>query len=301
MARADAPPASALPADLADRFVVRREGRRSALVRTDFAGTFDAAGLLEAAGLEPRELVTRLEGRGARLLDTDSGRGPVAVVPTEPPGEAVVRPYRRGGLARRFSRRRYLLGRRGERELVVTERLRRRGVPVVEPLACVREELGPGYRAALITRFVDGARPAGEVLASLDATAPTPEGVAADAATSLMRALGRTAAGLHAAGGWHPDLHVDNFLVRDPTAEPSAAPPAPFPLLVDLDRGRLFPFPVPTAVGHWSLRRLARHLRKRRLEAALAAFWALEAAYVEAREGESEGEKEGEARGSSGS
>jgi len=281
-------PEPGVPADLADRFVVRREGRRSALVRVDFAEAFEAAGLLEAASLEPRELVARLAGgaagprgpgRGARLLDTAPGRGPVAIVPAGQLGEAVVRPYRRGGLARRFSRRRYLFGRRGERELVVTERLRRRGVPVVEPLACVREALGPGYRAALVTRFVEGARPASEVLGR---GAPGPA-AREPGVTVLMRALGETAAHLHAAGGWHADLHADNFLVRGSGAD-AAAPGDARPLLVDLDRGRLFPFPVPVAVGRWSLRRLARHLRKRRLEAALAAFGALEDAYVEARE-----------------
>ena len=287
-------PDPGVPADLADRFVVRREGRRSALVRADFAEAFDAAGLLEAANLEPRELVARLAdargggasgadgpGRGPRLLDTASGRGPVVIVPAGPLGEAVVRPYRRGGLARRFSRRRYLVGRRGERELVVTERLRRRDVPAVEPLACVRESLRPGYRAALITCYVEGARPAGEALGS--------EGLASDTAAvaRLMRALGRTAARLHAAGGWHPDLHVDNFLVRGPGGPngPDGPPSsAPLPLVVDLDRGRVLPIPVPTALGLWSLRRLARHLRKRGLEAALAAFGDLEEAYLEARE-----------------
>ena len=99
----------------------------------------------------------------------------------------------------------------------------------------------------------------------------------------LMRALGSTAARLHAAGGWHPDLHVDNFLVRGPSDAGGPDDFASLPLLVDLDRGRVLPFPVPAAVGHWSLRRLARHLRKRKLEAALAAFGALEEAYLEAR------------------
>lgn len=278
-------PDPGVPTDLADRFVVRRDGRRSALVRADFADAFDAAGLLEAASLEPRELVARHEDGGARLLPTASGRGPVAIVPAGSLGQAVVRPYRRGGLARHFSRRRYLVGHRAERELVVTERLRRRSVPVIEPLACVRESLGPGYRAALVTRYVEGARPAGEVLREPDeALAASDETLAGPGISALMRALGRTAARLHSAGGWHPDLHVDNFLVRGPGGPGGAPPSAPLPLLVDLDRGRAFPFPVPTAVGHWSLRRLGRHLRKRKLEAALAAFGALEEAYLEARQ-----------------
>jgi len=48
---------------------------------------------------------------------------------------------------------------------------------------------------------------------------------------------------------------------------------------VDLDRGRALPFPVPAAVGRWSLRRLARHLRKHGLTGALGAMDALRDAY----------------------
>jgi hypothetical protein len=316
---AEAPPTAGLPADLRDRFVARRDGRRSALVRADFAPAFDAAGLLDATSLGPEALVARLAGaspsepregaaragaaaeRAARLLPTASGRGPVAVIPAGPLGAAVVRLYRRGGLARRFSRRRYLLGRRAQRELVVTERLRRRGVPVVEALACVREELRPGYRAALVTRFVEGARPAGELLGERPTEGAAGGGApaAAPGAASLMGALGRTTALLHAAGGWHADLHADNFLVlRAPESRGaaggegeaardgvSAADATGLPLLVDLDRGRLLPFPVPVVAGRWSLRRLARHLRKRGLSAALGAMEELEAAYLEARRG----------------
>ncbi len=257
-----APGAGVVPAALRGRFVRRSEGRRSALVREDFLDAFEAAGLLAAASLESAELVERVEG--ARLFSPRSGRGPLAIVPAGRAGRAVVRPYRRGGLARRFSRRRYLAGHRGEREILVTERLRGRGVPVAEPLACVREELGPGYRAALVTRLVEGGRPAGERL----------RGLSVGEAAPLMRALGRAAARLHAAGGWHADLHADNFLLRPDDAEP---------LLIDLDRGRLLPVPVPVAVGRWSLRRLARHLRKRAPGGATGGLPELEAAYLEER------------------
>lgn len=262
-----------LPPELAGRFVRRGDDRRSALVRRDFADAFDELGLLEAADLEPAALVeaARRGGlEGARLAGGASGRGTIAVLPAGPPGRAGIRPYRRGGLARRFSRGRYLWGRRAERELLVTERLRARGVPVVEPLAAVRSEVGPGYRAALVTRWEEEVRPAGAAL----------HGLSADEAAPILRAVGRTAARLHAAGGWHADLHVDNLLVREARGDAGE----PLPLLVDLDRGRTFPFPIPRIVGRRSLRRLTRHLRKHGLAGAAAAAEALRDAYAAERD-----------------
>lgn len=288
-----------LPPELAGRFVRRRDDRRSALVRRDFADAFDELGLLEAADLEPAALVeeARCAGlEGARLAGGASGRGTIAVLPAGGLGRAGVRPYRRGGLARRVSRRRYLWGRRAERELLVTERLRARGVPVVEPLAAVRSDLGAGYRATIVTLWEEEVRPAGAAL----------HGLPPDEAAPILRAVGRTAARLHAAGGWHADLHVDNLLVREArsagpegagpegleagepggvgTPGPDGADDEPLPLLVDLDRGRTFPFPIPASVGRWSLRRLARHLRKHGLGGAAAAMYALRDEYDRERE-----------------
>jgi len=266
-----------LPPELAGRFVRRGDDRRSALVRRDFADAFDGLGLLGAADLAPAALVeaARRAGlEGARLAGGASGRGTIAVLPAGRLGRAGVRPCRRGGLARRFSRRRYVWGRRAERELLVTERLRARGVPVIEPLAAVRSDLRPGYRAALVTLWEDEARPAAAAL----------HGLSAEEAAPILRAVGRTAARLHAAGGWHADLHVGNLLVREGD---------PAPILVDLDRGRTFPFPVPEIVGRSSLRRLERHLRKHGLSGAVAATAALREAYALERERIREGPPEG--------
>jgi tRNA A-37 threonylcarbamoyl transferase component Bud32 len=79
----------------------------------------------------------------------------------------------------------------------------RRGVPVVEPVACCR--LGRGVER-LFLREVPGARPLQAVLL---------EGSARGARRhALARAAGELLAKLHAAGGRHLDLHARNVLVR---------------------------------------------------------------------------------------
>lgn len=162
---------------------------------------------------------------------------------------------------RRVNRRRYFLGDRAFHELVLTERLRHEGVPVPEVLAAVQSSRMPGYVAALVTRRVPDARPASAVLADLDPEAAGP----------ILARIGRSIARLHRAGGWHRDLNAHNLLVpRDPGREP---------VLLDFDRGRILPAPLPALLARRNLRRLRRSLRKLELAGALAAWNALEAGY----------------------
>lgn len=242
-----------LPPDLADAFVTRREGGDFAIVRRDFAPVFDRLGLMAAAHREPDEL-----GPEADVLRPEGGRGDLAVVPAGAAGEAVVRPFRRGGLVRHVLHRRYFLGARALRELILTCRLGRRGVPVAEPLAAVHARLRPGYRAALITRRVSDARPAPELLAAEEADA-----VDGPVRTTLRR-MGRSVGRLHAVGGVHADLNVHNFLLPSGGSAPA--------VILDFDRGRSFDGEAPRLLARWSLRRLRRSLRKEGLDAALDAW-----------------------------
>lgn len=250
-----------LPADLADEFLTRREGGVFAAVRRDFAPVFDRLGLLAAAEVEPGDL-----GPEAEVFRPEGGRGDLAVVPAGPVGEAVVRPFRRGGLVRHLLHRRYFLGARALRELVLTRRLGRRGVPVADPLAAVHARRRPGYGAALVTRRVTGARPAGELLAA--PAAHGPEDPRRDVLTRMGVGVGR----LHAAGGVHPDLNVHNFLIPSRGSAPA--------VILDFDRARAFTDGAPRLLARWNLRRLRRSLRKEGLEAALEEAWdAFRAAY----------------------
>lgn len=249
-----------LPPDLADDFLTRREEGDFAIVRRDFAPVFDRLGLMAAAHREPAEL-----GPEVDVLRPEGGRGDLGVVPAGAGGEAVIRPFRRGGLVRHVLHRRYLFGARALRELVLTCRLGRLGVPVAEPLAAVHARLRPGYRAALVTRRLTGARPAPELLAAAEEAA-----VDGPVRTTLGR-MGRSVGRLHAAGGVHPDLNVHNFLLPSRGSAPA--------VILDFDRGRSFGGEVPRLLVRWNLRRLRRSLRKEGLDAALDAWNDFRTAY----------------------
>lgn len=244
------------PATTLHRWEIRREGKRRALVRPDFAEHFDRMGLLRAADVAPGDLPE------ARPFRPTGGRGPLAVVPAGDLGEAVVRPYRRGGLPARFTEDRYLVGDRAFRELDLTLTFAARGVPVATSLAAVQSAARPGYRAALVTVRIRDAEPAVEALAR-----------GAEDRRDALRRMGRSAGILHRAGGYHADLNVHNFLLPH-------APGAPA-VILDLDRARRLPEPVARLLGRLNLRRLVRSLEKEGLEMSPSDRQVLEAGYRE--------------------
>ena len=249
-----------LPDALADDWTFHRDGSVTALVRDDFLDRFRRLGLIEAADRPPADLAP-----GARPFRPDGGRGELAVLPAGPDGEVVVRPYRRGGLAARFLDRTYLLGDRAFDEVVVTERLRRRGVPTVRPLAGVQSAARTGYRAALVTRRVAGAHPAPALLSERRG----------DELRSVLRRMGRSTGRLHGAGGVHVDLNAHNFLL------PRGGGDA---VLLDFDRARLLGRDPLGFFAGQNVRRLRRHLEKLELQSALDAWDAFEEGYDEAVE-----------------
>lgn len=260
-----------LPDWMSDAWNVRRAGRVTAWVREDFREAFERLGLMEAADRGPSELAP-----GARAERLHGGRGELGFVPAGRLGEAVVRPYRRGGLPARLLDRRYFLGSRAFHEAALTENLRRRGVPVPEPLAAVRSEQDWGYRAALVTLRVRGASPAPALLEGRDPEACRP----------LLGRMGESVGRMHGEGGLHPDLNAHNFLLKDRSREPA--------VLVDFDRGRIVGGSAPGFYVWLSLRRLRRSLDKLGLEAALEAFDAFEEAHDRALE-EAEAERQEDA------
>lgn len=248
-----------LPEALTADWTFLRDGGVTALVRRDFTDRFRRLGLIEAADRPPSELAP-----GARPFRPDGGRGALAVLPAGPEGEVVVRPYRRGGLAARFLDRRYLFGDRAFDEVLVTERLGRRGVPTVRTLAGVQSAARPGYRAALVTRRVAGADPAPDLLA----------GRHGERLRSVLSRMGRSTGRLHGAGGVHVDLNAHNFLL------PRSGGDA---VLLDFDRARILGRDPLGFFAGQNVRRLRRHLDKLGLDAALEAWDAFEEAYEAAR------------------
>jgi 3-deoxy-D-manno-octulosonic acid kinase len=214
-------------------YAVVRRGRVRVAVRRDLEPALSA--WLLAPHLEPPPGAEPVRG----------GRGSAWRIDVPGAGRAVVRLYRRGGLAARFSRDRYLGVRpRPLRELRVTAAVRARGVPAVEVLAA-RVEGWLVYRGALVTREV----PAAVTLIEALHAAP-------DASTrgTLAAAAGQAVATMHAAGVFHADLNLTNLLVH-PGGDGGI-------VLIDFDRARLRRAPLGSWARRRNLRRLARSLAK---------------------------------------
>lgn len=177
--------------------------------------------------------------QGRLLTSAAGGRGAVAFVSAN--GEQwAIRHYLRGGLARRFSRDRYVWQGttrvRSIREWRLISRLFEAGLPVPRPVAAAFRRSGLSYTASIITRRIETARPLAEHLQER----PLDEAV--------WGGLGACVRRFHDAGVWHADLTAHNLLLDAKGA----------PWLLDFDRGRL------RAPGSWKQANLDRFLRSLR-------------------------------------
>lgn len=177
---------------------------------------------------------------GCVPLEAAAGRGCVMRFPVGP-GEGVLRPFRRGGIAGRVLANRYFLDNRPLREFRVHAELLRRGAPCAPLLGVAWKAEGPWVSGAIATGFIEG-----QSLESLL------EGAAADESLhQALSAAGRAVRALHDSGGLHADLHPGNILVAQEGA-----------FLIDFDRARLFPALSPAQRAS-NLLRLRRALVKR--------------------------------------
>lgn len=154
------------------------------------------------------------------------GRGGIAVFDLAPSLAVVLRPGRRGGWVGRFNRGLYLgFEPRPFSELAVAEIIRARGVPTVEVLGAAVNWRAPGcYQGAVISREVPQAVNLWQYLNSIGASERVR--ICAVAAQVTRR--------LHDAGAIHPDLNLQNYLVRRGAAGVEV-------MIIDCDGVRLRP------------------------------------------------------------
>lgn len=179
-------------------------------------------------------------GRGA-VDGGFRGRGTALKVDT-PAGPAVLRRFRRGGMAAGILNDRYLYTgwerSRAFREWRLLEALRSRGLPVPRPLAASCERAGAWYRAGLLTALIPGTKTFADRLANATLDA------------HQWQSIGAALRRFHDAGVEHADLNIRNILL-DGTGRV---------FLVDFDRGRLT---APSDVRRRAmLNRLRRSLNK---------------------------------------
>ena len=174
-------------------------GRHTVILAKDSSAVRSA--LLKEEGLES----WKQEGRGTVYrFQLDNGVG-------------VFRRYQRGGFIRYFLKDLYLLDNRPLRELAVTAYAWHRDLPVPEPLGVCWERIGPFFRGAIATRWVDSV-----MLLDLLRSETLPDDV--------LRQIGSVIRQMHEMGIYHADLQVRNILVS-----------AGQPLLLDFDNARRCP------------------------------------------------------------
>ena len=174
-----------------------------------------------------------------------AGRARLRGVQLQNGDRALIRPYRHGGLFRHLLRGVFFTWPpRPFRELVITEEVRRRGIPTVEVLgACVKRIGGPFYRGWLVTRQLDG----GEDLW----TAMRDGLVRQTGAEKVLDAVAVSLRALHREGIYHRDLNLKNILVRRESDAVRA-------YIIDFDRAALFLGEVPPIMVRRNFDRLLR-------------------------------------------
>ncbi len=196
-----------------------------------------------------RALLAALEkikdGKGDRL---QGGRGIIQRVPFDKQSSAIVRRYQRGGLVRHLVHDLYWdRPPRPFAELCTIVIARERGVPTVEVLGAGVEWQPFGfYRGALITREAQGFLNWREWLQ----TRPPVE-----KRQIVTDKVLQTIDTMHESGISHADLNLTNILVRNDFDQHEV-------LIIDFDRARIFPTPLPSSHRKRNLARLRRSMAK---------------------------------------
>ena len=185
------------------------------------------------------------DGKADRL---QGGRGTIYRVPFDTQSLAIVRRYQRGGLVRHFIHDRYWdHPPRPFAELRATVIAHERGVPTVEVLGAGVEWQSFGcYRGLLITREAQGFLNWREWLH----TKPPVE-----ARQVVTENVLQTITTMHESGISHADLNLTNILVRCDADQYEV-------LIIDFDRARIFPAPLPSSQRKRNLARLRRSIAK---------------------------------------
>jgi serine/threonine protein kinase len=205
------------------------------VVRDDHAANITISICRQAS---ENEYLSRFEGRD-KLRELRLPRGEVALI----------RPYRHGGLLRGLTGKLFFVWPpRPFRELVITEELRRRGVPTVEVYgACVEAVWGPFYRGWLVTRELAGAEDLWAVVQSGRIREPGGE--------EVLRAVARSLRMLHREGVYHRDLNLKNILVRREASRVTG-------YIIDFDKAKVVLGHVPGELAKRNLKRVLRSIRK---------------------------------------
>ena len=177
------------------------------------------------------------------------GREPLRSLHLANGDTALIRTYRHGGMFRRCSGGIFCSWPpRPFRELAITEEIRRRGIPTVEPYgACIKQIWGPFYRGWLVTREITGAEDLWQAFKS---------GLVLELGIErILRAVAGSVRALHREGVCHADLNLKNILVgRDKEGVKG--------YIIDFDKAKLILGEIPPELARRNINRLLRSVNK---------------------------------------
>jgi len=190
-----------------------------------------------------------LSQRGKTEESAYEGRGALRAVRLSDGETALVRQYRHGGTFRSLTGTWFFSWPpRPFRELVITEELRRRGLPTVEVYAaCVSRGFGPFYLGWFVTKELRGA---------VDLWSALRGGLLKQLGEeATLRAVAASIRAMHREGVYHSDLNLKNILVRQESAGVAS-------YIIDFDKAKLFLGKLPSELAKKNLDRLLRSVRK---------------------------------------
>jgi 3-deoxy-D-manno-octulosonic acid kinase len=185
-------------------YTLIKRGKTSLLLKEEYKDILLRQGIENVEGFinKRKEKATYLAGRTSHPS-----------IPINGDTRMVIRRYSHGGLFRKFTRNLYLFGSRSFQELALTEEIRSRGIPTIQPVVAIHQStFFSFYRAYLLSLEISHSRDLIQFFKDLN-THPS------RTALSLKRKIIRSAALLlrqfHQAGFYHGDLQLKNILVAD--------------------------------------------------------------------------------------
>jgi 3-deoxy-D-manno-octulosonic acid kinase len=207
--------------------------------------------LMERGIHSPGTLLLR-EGDKAQFME---GRGLLVSLPLqgEDPARMVIRHYQHGGIFRTLTRDLFLVGARPFRELIITEIVKKAGLPTMEVLAAIKTRvMWPFYRGDLVSKAIPNSV---DLIQYFTGWGKARAQKRLGEKRKLIHQAGRLVRKMHEVGIYHVDLHLKNFIVEMGEEGVESL------YIIDFDRSRIS---YPLKSGKWlvNLLRLDRSVEK---------------------------------------
>ena len=200
-------------------FSLTRKGKVLLLLREEYEDR-----LLRKGIEDPEDLAKRSPEVTFRF----GGRRPHPSIPIGDGRRVVLRSYSHGGLFRALTRNLYFFGSRSFRELALTEEIRSRGIPTVQPVGAIhRFVFFHMYMAWFLSLEIPHAM---DLIQFFQEIGPHPSPQDLSLKRKIIRSAGILLRQFHQSGVFHGDLQLKNILVSGDQL-----------LLIDFDRSCLRP------------------------------------------------------------